>query len=67
MNHNKTSAREACPGSPQADKDLVLRSCIGLTLAGYGFISQCEGSPPHLYLASGEIYRIGESDLTRIR
>jgi hypothetical protein len=40
---------------------------VDLAEAGYGFLHGVSESVGHLYLASGEVYRIGESDLTRIR
>jgi hypothetical protein len=38
-----------------------------LAEAGYGFLHEFSESVRHLYLVSGEVYRVGESDLTRIR
>jgi hypothetical protein len=67
MNNQKAVANEVFLSSSDADKDFVLQSCVGLAEAGYGFLHQSSGSVRHLYLVSGEIYRIGESDLTRIR
>jgi hypothetical protein len=51
----------------EADKDFVLRNCTDLAEAGYGFLHELSDSVRHLYLVSGEVYRVGESDLTRIK
>ena len=68
MNNEKTVTKEAAHVSPsEADKDFVLQTCADLTEAGYGFLHQFSDSVQHLYLISGEVYRVGESDLTRIR
>jgi hypothetical protein len=67
MNRQMTAAKEASQGPSNADKDFVLQCCADLAEAGYGFFHQISGSARHLYLVSGEIYRIDESDLTRIR
>jgi hypothetical protein len=50
----------------EANKDLTRRSSTDLTEAGYGFFEFSE-SVRHFYLVSGEVYRVGKSDLTRIR
>lgn len=51
----------------EADEDLARRSSADLAEAGYGFFHEFSESVRHLYLVSGEVYRVGESDLTRIR
>ena len=51
----------------EADEDFVLRNCTDLAEAGYGFLHELSDSVRHLYLVSGEVYRVGESDLTRIK
>ena len=68
MKNKKTAARKDAHVSPfDTDKNLVLQTSAGLASAGYGFLLQFSDSVQHLYLVSGEVYRIGESDLTRIR
>ena len=52
---------------PEADKDFMRHNSADLAEAGYGFLRVFSESVPHLYLVSGEVYRVGESDLTRIR
>ena len=51
----------------EADEDLARRSSADLAEAGYGFFHEFSESVRHLHLVSGEVYRVGESDLTRIR
>jgi hypothetical protein len=51
----------------EADKDLTRRSSADLAEAGYGFFHEFSESVRHFYLVSGEVYRVGKSDLTRIR
>jgi hypothetical protein len=67
MNSQKAVAKEALVRSSNTDKDFVLQCCADLAEAGYGFLHQSSGRAQHLYLVSGEVYRIGESNLTRIR
>lgn len=52
---------------PKADKDLMRHSSADLAEVGYGFFHAFSESVRHLYLVSGEVYRVGKSDLTRIR
>ena len=52
---------------PEADTDFMRQNSVDLAEAGYGFLHEFSESVRHLYLVSGEAYRIGESDLTRIR
>jgi hypothetical protein len=52
---------------PEADKDPTRRSSADLAEAGYGFFHELSESVRHFYLVSGEVYRVGKSDLTRIR
>jgi hypothetical protein len=51
----------------EANKDLTRRSSADLAEAGYGFFHEFSESVRHFYLVSGEVYRVGKSDLTRIR
>ena len=52
---------------PEADTYFMRHNSADLAEAGYGFLHEFSESVRHLYLVSGEVYRIGESDLTRIR
>lgn len=52
---------------PKADKNSVPHRRADLAEAGYGFLHEFSDSVRHLYLVSGEVYRVGKSDLTRIR
>ena len=68
MKNKKTVAKIQARMRPsEADKSFVLRSCADLAEAGYGFLHEFSDSVRHLYLVSGEVYRVGESDLTRIK
>jgi hypothetical protein len=68
MKNRKIIANEKASVRPSdADKDFVLQSCADLAEAGYGFLHEYSDSRRHLYLVSGEVYQIGESDVTRIR
>jgi hypothetical protein len=68
MNADKRSAKtQARTKPPETDKEFVLQCCSDLAEAGFGFLDEFSDSARHLYLVSGEIYRISESDLTRIR
>ena len=52
---------------PEADEDFMCDSSADLAEAGYGFFHEFSESVRYLYLVSGEVYRVGESDLIRIR
>lgn len=68
MKHQKAAAKTQARVKPsETNKNFVLQSCANLAEAGYGFVHEVSDSLRHLYLISGEIYRLGESDLTRIR
>ena len=68
MKTQRAAAKKKARVKPsEANKDFVLQSCANLAEAGYGFLHEVSDSLRHLYLISGEIYRLGESDLTRIR
>jgi hypothetical protein len=68
MKTEKTDAKaQAHMKPPETDKNFVLQSCSDLAEAGFGFLHESSDSVRHLYLISGQVYRIGESDLTRIR
>lgn len=68
MKNRKAAAKTQAGVKPSdANKNFVLRSFANLAEAGYGFVHEVSDSLRHLYLISGEIYRLGESDLTRIR
>jgi hypothetical protein len=68
MKDKKTVAKIQTRMRPsEADKDFVLRNCTDLAEAGYGFLHDLSDSVRHLYLVSGEVYRVGGSDLTRIK
>ena len=68
MKNQRTAAKTQARVKPsKANKDFVIQSCANLAEAGYGFVHEVSDSLRHLYLISGEIYRLGESDLTRIR
>ena len=51
---------------PEVDTDVMRHNSADLAEAGYGFLHEFSESVRHLYLVSGEVYRVGESDLTRI-
>jgi hypothetical protein len=68
MKDKSTAAKKDAPLNPfDTDKNLALRTSVGPARAEYGFLVQFLDSAQHLYLLSGEVYRVGESDLTRIR
>jgi hypothetical protein len=68
MKNKKTAAKKDAHVSPfDTNENLVFQTSAGLARAGYGFLLQFSDSVQHLYLVSGEVYRVGESDLTRIR
>ena len=68
MKNQKAATKTQARVKPsEANKNFVLQSCANLAEAGYGFVQEVSDSLRHLYLISGEIYRLGESDLTRIR
>lgn len=68
MKNQKAVARTQALMKPsETDKTFVLQSCANLVEEGYGFVHELSDSIRHLYLVSGEVYRVGESDLTRIR
>jgi hypothetical protein len=68
MKDKKTVAKIQTRMRPsEPDKDFVLRNCADLAEAGYGFVHELSNSVRHLYLFSGEVYRVGKSDLTRIK
>ena len=68
MKNRKAAAKTQARAKPtETNKNFVLQSCANLAEAGYGFVHEVSDSLRHLYLISGEIYRLGESDLTRIR
>jgi len=52
---------------PKEEKNCAPHKSADLAEAGYGFPLECSNSVRHLYLISGEVYRVGKSDLTRIR
>lgn len=45
----------------------MLHNRADLAEAGYGFLHEFSESVRYLYLVSGEVYRVGESAVTRIR
>ena len=68
MKNKKPVAKKQTLIKPlEADEDLARHSSAGLAEAGYGFFHEFSESVRHLYLVSGEVYRVAESDLTRIR
>lgn len=68
MKNKKPVAKKQTLIKPlEADEDLARHSSADLAEAGYGFFHQFSESVRHLYLVSGEVYRVGKSDLTRIR
>ena len=68
MKDKTTAAKKDAPlNSFDKDKNLARQTSTCLAVTGYGFLLQFSDSVRHLYLLSGEVYRIGESDLTRIR
>ena len=68
MKNKKPIAKKQTLIKPlEADEDLAGHCSADLAEAGYGFFHQFSESVRHLYLVSGEVYRVGESDLTRIR
>jgi hypothetical protein len=68
MKDKSTAAKKDAPLNPfDTDKNVALQTSTGLANAGYGFLVQFFDSVQHLYLLSGEAYRVGESDLTRVR
>ena len=68
MKNQKAVAKKATHAGPfDTNKNRVLQTTSGLARAGYGFLLQFSDSVKHLYLVSGEVYRVGESDVTRIR
>jgi hypothetical protein len=68
MKDKSTAAKKDAPLNPfDTDKYLALQTSTGLADTGYGILLKFSDSVQHLYLLSGEVYRVGESDLTRIR
>jgi hypothetical protein len=67
MDNRKTATVGIPAALSNSDRDFVLWCCADLAAAGYGFLHQISGSVRILYLVSGEIYRISESGLKRIR
>jgi hypothetical protein len=50
----------------QDDKELVLQSIAELTESGLGILHQLPGKIQCLYLVTGEVFRLGDSGVTRL-
>jgi hypothetical protein len=50
----------------QNDKELVLQSIAELTESSLGILHQLPGQIQRLYLVTGEVFRLGDSGVTRL-
>ena len=51
----------------EEDKEFVLQSIAALTESGLGILHQLPGQIQRLYLATGGVFHLGDSGVTRLR